>query len=150
MSDVIEFRGLDELIKRMQKYPDELRKKTRTAMTAAILALWENVPPYPSPPEDSTYERTGTLGRTLGGGMEGGNSGQPEVFTIRELGAGNLEGHFGSNLDYAPFVVGDEVQAEQHKGRWWTMKTIADKAMGKIDDIFEMLGASLAKFLEGK
>src|SRR5689334_23309717 len=107
MTSPIEVRGLDELIKRMKAYPDQLTKSVRVTMQAVLLAVWEAVPPYPPPPEGSTYDRTGTLGRTLGSGFEGGQSGQPDVFTIKELGSA-WEAHFGTNLDYAPYVIGDE------------------------------------------
>lgn len=143
----IEIHGLDELIKRMIAYPQKLTDSVRVTMQAVLLALWENVPPYPPPPEDSTYVRTGTLGRTLGSGFTGGQEGQPDVFMIKELGSA-WEAHFGSNLDYAPFVVGDEAQAEIHQGRWWTIKVIAEKASDKIDRLFDTLAQKLADFLE--
>lgn len=147
MTSPIEIHGLDEIIKRMKAYPDQLTKSVRVTMQAVLLSLWESVPPYPPPPEESTYDRTGTLGRTLGSGMEGGQGGQPDVFTIRELGSA-WEAHFGTNLDYAPYVIGDEVQAEVHQGRWWTIRAVAEKASEKIDKLFDTLAQKLADFLE--
>ena len=143
----IEIRGLDEIIKRMKAYPQKLTDSVRVTMTAALLALWENVPPYAPEPEDSTYVRTGTLGRTLGSGMEGGQAGQPDVFYVREMGS-EWEAHFGTNLEYAPYVIGDDTQAAVHQGRWWTIRTVAEKASAKIDSLFETLVNKLAAFLE--
>ena len=149
MSNVIEIRGLDELIKRMRAYPAELKKGMEITMEAAMLTLWENVPPYPSPPENSTYVRTGTLGRTLGGGMEGGKGGgEPDIYVVREFGAG-YEGRFGTNLEYAPYVIGDDTQAA-HMGHWWKIGVIAGKSADKINRMFANLGEKMAAFLEGR
>jgi hypothetical protein len=149
MTSSIEIRGLKELIERMQKYPRELQQSVGVTMDAAMLALHENVPPYPPPPGDSSYDRTGTLGRTLGSSEGGGRSGTPDVYEVREMGS-TWEGHFGTNLDYAPHVIGDDTQAWMHQGRWWTIKTVADKATDKINRMFGTLAEKLAKFLEGK
>lgn len=150
MSDPIEVRGLDELIQRMQAYPEQLHKGMQVTMDAALLTVWENVPPYPPPPDESTYDRTGTLGRTLGSGEGGGKSGgQPDVYEVRQMGSA-YEGHFGTNLEYAPYVIGDgDLQAWMHY-RWWQMKTVAEKATAKITSLFNTLGEKMAKFLEGK
>jgi hypothetical protein len=149
MTSAIEIRGLKELIERMQKYPRELKESVGVTMDAAMLALHENVPPYAAEPDASTYDRTATLGRTLGSSEGGGRSGTPDVYEVREMGS-TWEGHFGTNLDYAPHVIGDDDQAWMHQGRWWIMKAIADKATDKINRMFETLAEKLAKFLEGK
>lgn len=144
----IEIRGLEELLARMRAYPDKLKMSMEATMRAAMLALWENVPPYPSPPSDSTYRRTGTLGRTLGSGMSGGKMGAPDVYQVRELGSG-YEGRFGTNLGYAPYVIGDETQS-RHMTHWWKIRTVAERAKPKIEQVFNTLAAKLAAFLEGK
>src|SRR3972149_3265026 len=107
-SPVIEVRGLKELIARMKAYPQKLNAALGITMDAAMLTLWENVPPYPPEPEASTYDRTGTLGRGEAGGKSGG---QPDIYEVREMGGG-FEGHFGTNLEYAPYVIGDDTQAK--------------------------------------
>lgn len=149
MANLIEVKGLDELIARMKAYPAELKRSLGITVTSALIVLWENVPPYPAPPPDSTYERTGTLGRSLGSGEGGGSLGDPEVFSVRALGSG-FEGKFGTNLDYAPYVIGDGTQAQAHQGRWYTIRTISEKSAEKITRLFDTLGEKLAKFLEGK
>lgn len=148
MSNVIEVRGLDELIARMKAFPTQLKDAMKVTMDAAMLALWENVPPYPPPPSDSTYVRTGTLGRTLGSGEAGGKaSGTPEVYEVRALGSG-YEGHFGTNLEYAPYVIGDDTQA-RHMAHWWKVSAIAEKANEKIQGLFKTMADKLAEWLEG-
>lgn len=149
MSALIETHGLDELIARMKKYPVELAKGMATTMAASLIVLWENVPAYPSPPQDSKYDRTGTLGRSLGSDIGGGaGGGEPSIFVVRKLGEG-FEGKFGTSLEYAPHVIGDDTQATQNS-HWWTMRTIAGKASEKINRLWQALGDKMAAFLEGK
>ena len=149
MANSIEIRGLDELIRRMQQFPERLEASMRETMQAALLTLWENVPPYPAPPAGSSYDRTGTLGRTLGSSEGGGTGGgQPDVYEVREMGSG-FEGQFGTNLDYAPYVIGDDMQS-RHMGHWWKISVIKDRAQAKIEGLFSTMGEKIAEFLEGK
>ena len=146
----IEIRGLDQLMARMQAYPDRLRRAIRSTMDSSLLTLWENVPSYPPPPENSRYRRTGNLGRSLGSGMEGGRLGnKPDIYEVKQLGAA-WEGRFGSELEYAPHVIGDNTQADVHAGRWWTIKNIAERAKDKIITLWNNLGSTMAAFLEGR
>lgn len=148
MTQLIETKGLDELIDRMKRYPAELHKALSLTMSSALIALWESVPPYPPPPEDSTYKRTGTLGKSLGADVGGGSLGEPDIFTVKPLGDGYV-GTFGSNLDYAPQVIGDTTQSPR-MSHWWTIKVISERAAEKIGRLFNALGEKLAQFLEGK
>jgi hypothetical protein len=147
----VEVTGLKELIARMQAFPVKLAQVLVVGMAASLTTFWENVPPYPPEPQDSSYRRTGLLGRTLGSSESGGASGgQPSVFVVRKLGGGNMEGKFGTNLNYAEQVIGEGTQAAVHRGRWWTLKTVAEKATDKIKRIWIGVGDSLVNFLEGK
>lgn len=149
MPSVIEVRGLKELQERMKRYPEKLKAAMEATTEAALYVLWEKVPSYPPPPETSTYVRTGTLGRTLGSDAGGGKtSGEPDVFEVRDM-SGTVEGHFGTNLEYAPYVIGDETQAGQN-AHWWTMNKVAEAAAEKIKSLFATLAEKLAAFLEGK
>ena len=142
-------KGIDELIKRMDKYPEKVHALMDVAMRATLLTTHENVMPYPAAKPDSTYRRTGTLGRTLGSDTLGGVVGAPEIFEVRSMGS-NFEGHFGTNLEYAPYVIGDTTQAKIHQGRWWTLSKVVEKAMPKIERIWKQLAETMAKYLEGK
>lgn len=152
MADVVEVTGLKELIQRMQAFPVKLAQVVATAMAASLNVLWEKVPPYPPPPPDSTYRRTGTLGRSLGSSMGGGASGgEPSIYSIRKLGQGNMEGKFGTNLNYAPYVIGTTTQTDTHMSNgWWRIRTIAARAEDKIASIWQGVGKQLANFLEGR
>lgn len=150
MPTVIEVTGLDELIERMQRYPVEMHKAQALTTSAALIVLWENVPPYPKQPgEGSEYQRTGTLGRTLGSGEAGGTVGNPDIFTVKPIGSRGYEGKFGTRLSYAQYVIGDTTQAA-HMGYWWQMKDIAAKSAAKIGRLFNELGEKMARFLEGR
>lgn len=144
----IEVHGLTEVITRMQAYPDKLKAVLSATMDAAMLILWESVPPYPPPPPNSSYDRTGTLGRTLGSSEGGGTgSGHPSIYEVRQLGSG-YEGHFGTNLEYAPYVIGDDDQSA-FMYHWWQMKDVASAASEKITRVFDDMTAQLKAFLEG-
>ena len=148
MASSIEVNGLSEVITRMQAYPDRLKAVLTATMDAAMLVLWESVPPYPAPPANSSYDRTGTLGRSLGSSEGGGTGGgHPSIYEIKELGSG-YEGHFGTNLDYAPYVIGDDDQSA-FMYHWWQMKDVAAAASDKINRIFADMGSQLKSFLEG-
>lgn len=148
-SPVIEIRGLEEITRRMRDYPQKLSAAIKTTLGAALLALWENVPPYPPPPENSTYVRTGTLGRTLGSSEGGGKSGQPDIYEVKPLGGGEWEAHFGTNLEYAPYVIGDDTQA-RHMQHWWKISVIKERAAEKINRLFGVMADKLAAWLDGK
>ena len=145
----VEIRGLTEIIQRMSAYPEKLRKVMKTGMDASLAILHESVPPYPEPPADSTYRRTGTLGRSIGVSFEGSEIGKPSIYETKQVGSG-YEGRFGTNLEYAPYVIGDGTQAQVHSGRWWTLKTVAEKAKAKLTKLWNGIGAQMARFLEGK
>ena len=148
---LMEAKGLDELIKRMQAYPLELHKSMSQTMAASLLVFWESVPGYPPPPENSAYDRTGTLGKSLGSDIGGGmGGGEPSIFTIRPLGSTGYEGKFGTNLSYAERVIGEGTQAPAFEGRWWIIKTVAERAAQKVNKLWQMLAEKMAAFLEGK
>lgn len=150
MATTIEVKGLDELIARMQAYPDKLKAAVKVALDSSLLALWGAVPPYPPAPNSSGYVRTGTLGRSLGSSDGGGMaSSAPSIYVVKPMGDANYEAHFGTNLSYAPYVIGDNTQAWMHKGRWWIISDIAAAAKEKIQAIFGQLEGALVEFLEG-
>jgi hypothetical protein len=149
MPQQIEVKGLDELIHRMTAYPVELAKVVVVSMNAALIALWEKVPAYPPQDPGARYRRTGMLGRSLGSSQQGGAQGSPSVFNVKSLGSGNVEGVFGTNLEYAEYVIGEN-QAGMHSSNWWNIRTIAERAADKIEKIWQQCGDLLAQFLEGR
>lgn len=149
MSQVAEIKGLKELIASMKAFPTELAKVFAVTMTASLTAFHEKVPPYPPQDPGADYIRTGTLGKSLGSGMQGGAMGAPSIFRVRKFGAGDMEGEFGTNLEYANLVIGEK-QAGMHSSNWWNIILIAQRAADKIERLWQMAADKLAAFLERK
>jgi len=149
MPITMQVEGLEELQARMLAFPAKYRQHMQLTLRKSLLDLWGNVPPYPPKPEGSTYERTGTLGRSLGSGMEGGQgAGRPDIYEITH-GSRMDKAEFGTNLSYAPHVIGKN-QADVHEGRWWTLEKVARDTKPKIIGNFRRMADNLARFLEGR
>lgn len=151
MSNIVTVTGLQELIKRMKRFPAQMMRIGNVAMRASLNILWSNVPPYPQKRNpESKYKRTGTLGRTLGSDEGGGKLGEPDIFTVHRLSSNYLEGKFGTRLDHAEHVIGEGTQAEIHRGWWWTMKTIFEASRARIFSTWQAVADELARFLDGR
>ncbi len=147
--NVIETRGLTELIGKLKMFPTKLRQLSELGMQASLLTLWENVPSYPPEPDNSSYDRTGTLGRTLGSSESGGKNGKPDIYEVKKVGSGLVEGRFGTRLDYAEYVIGEN-QAWMHEGRWWKLTDIIPLAKDKIQRIWNGIAQKAADWLDAK
>ena len=151
MADVsIEVVGLDEIKKRFAQFPNKYRDALRVTLGASLLRIWENVPPYPEANPDSTYTRTGTLGRSLGTNEGGGASAggpKPDIYEVK-MGSQMSSASFGSRLNYAPYVIGTAEQAKVHRGRWWTILDLAKKSIPGIQKLFDRFVERLAKWLD--
>lgn len=140
----IQIEGLDNLIEKFRRWPDKFRRSARATMEASLLVIHESVPPYPPPPAGSTYDRTGTLGRRLGAG-----GGSPDIYEVRE--AGNyFEGSFGTNLEYAPWVIDEDRQAWMHRGRWWTLQGVGRRAKDRIVELWAVFADELGDWLKSQ
>jgi len=149
MTKVIETRGLEELQQRFKMYPVRWAQTMSTTMAAVLLTLQEKTPGYPPPPSSSNYRRTGTLGRTLGVSEGGGRIGQPTIFKIRKYGGGNFEGRYGTNLNYAPYVIGSRgTQSSFFGAYWWQLDSVIGIAYQKIKSLFNTAAQELAAFLD--
>ena len=87
---------------------------------------------YPPPPPNSSYRRTGTLGKSwtqkvMRGGREGGWLAQ-----------------VGTRLNYAPYVQDEVRQAEVHQGRWQTIQSVA---ADKREEIFGFVKRAIGRWL---
>ena len=68
---------------------------------------------YPPAPANSTYRRTGTLGKSWTRSVMRGGRG------------GGWLAQVGTRLKYAPYVQDEGRQAEVHQGRWQTIQSVA-------------------------
>jgi hypothetical protein len=139
--------GLDEIRARFQKAPGVFDAALRDRVEMSLGVLHESVPPYPSKSPESRYTRTVMLGKSLGSGFQGGKAGAPDIYTVTKDGSG-YRGEFGTRLEYAPYVIDPDRQAWMHKGRWWTMKTLAERARAKIERLFQTMEQELARWLD--
>lgn len=110
----------DKLQKMARQYP-ELSQK---AMRDSLLYLQAHTPGYPPAPPNSSYRRTGTLGRSVTS-LAANN---PDALTrVEPLGGGNIRGLWGTRVVYAPQVIGRGQQRPAFARRWWTLEDVAEK-----------------------
>ena len=135
-----------DLLERMARYPQELDEEMRTTAKKALFHLQGSVPEYPPPPAGSRYQRTGTLGRSIGLG------GPADVMMVKKVGGG-YESTLGTRLEYAPYVIGsseDQPSQARHMSHWWTTQTIAEKAEPGIERLYNNSAERMVAFLEGQ
>lgn len=149
MTDLIEIRGLKEILARFGNFPQKYEQIARATMEATLLHMQGSVPPYPPAPAGSRYRRTGMLGRSLGVSTSAGPIGRADVQEVK-IGSGLVEGTFGTRLNYAPRVIGSDSQQAPWSGYWWTMRTVAGRAREGIIRLWQRAGDTLAHYLDGK
>lgn len=127
----IEVVGLEELDRRYKKIGKNLGPELRSLTQEAILYVHSQVPPYPPARAGSQYRRTGTLGRTI------------TTKVIEPVGRGIYSGIIGTNTRYAPWVISDEVGANQagpqawfHRGIWYTLQEVVERASREVRRIY--------------
>jgi len=128
-------KGLDSLNARLKGMTGaEIQKTLKQTTDKAVKYVHSQVPPYPAPPPASCYSRTGMLGRSIN-------------TQVKEVGS-EIQGVIGSPIEYSPWVISSEAVAEvgagpqawMHKGRWWTLQEVVNKALGEVKRIYsEML-----------
>ena len=133
--------GLSE---RMKQFPAEYAAVQKVTMEASLIAIHEAIPPYPTVPNPT---RTGLLGKSLGSSMEGGKVGKPSIYEIKSLGQ-SIEGRFGTDLEYAPFVIGENPIWWHY--RWWKLSQVAKATEKRIVGLWNTAAEKMAKFLNGK
>lgn len=132
-----------DLARRMASYPEKLQQEMERTVNQALHHVVGSVPEYPAQ-MPTAYRRTGTLGRSVGLGS------RPDIMTVRRVGSG-YEGVVGSNLSYAPYVIGTRTQSAVMRAKnWWTMRTVADKAAPGVYRLFEKMSERLARWITGR
>lgn len=122
------FYGTEELMELVQELPELALDAAQPAMVDSLIYLHGQLPDYPPAMPDSTYKRTGMLGRRFTESVSRNDEG--------------VVGELGTNLAYAPWVVGPDYpgeeiggrtkfQAQVHVDRWWQFDEIVQQA---IDD----------------
>ena len=142
----IRIEGIEELRRKFERFPRQFQSALKTTLRASLDVLTESVPPYPPQGADVHYVRTGTLGRSIGSGQQGGRGGQPEIYDV-QVGAKMSHATWGTRLEYAPHVIGESQTRGAKKRGWYTIKVIAQKATQKIQQLFATFAEELAQWL---
>ncbi len=106
--------------------PERLDHAIRGAITDASVLLLREMKTYPTAPADSTYTRTGTLGKNWSKRIEG-----------RGLEAVGIVGVNTNAAPYARYVQDGEFQASIHQDRWLTIQQAAERHEDTINGFFE-------------
>ena len=99
----------------------------RPPLKRALLRLQRKMAVYPPPPPNSSYRRTGTLGRRW-------TTATSEITRQRRA---EIEGRVGNNTEYGPFVQSAQFQADIHRNRWRTAEDVAESEERWIQGEFE-------------
>lgn len=109
----IEYKGLDEIIRGLDRLPSEVGPSVREELDPLWRDIAGQLADYPAPPPGSKYNRSGDLGA-------GWMSTKPE-YIVRASGA--IDARFANHVSYADYVQGDD-QASVHQGRWVLAATV--------------------------
>lgn len=131
----IEVRGLEKALRMLEKGQRGVERALRDAVNRTLLLLQDRIAMYPPPPPNSTYRRTGTLGRRW-------MTARPHIFVKKRM----LEGVIGNNTRYAPYVQARDTQARVHRGRWRTIEDVIEQSR---DDAQRILENAVITALEG-
>lgn len=135
----IRLRGQERVARRLAR-GERLGRELEPAMKAAVLYTQGQVPGYPPPPSGSTYRRTGTLGRSVTS-----QSAPGALSRVETLGSG-VVGYIGTSIRYAPYVIDRNRQAWMHRGRWWLLQDVVERA---VDGIRRVLEREIDRILRG-
>jgi hypothetical protein len=106
--------GLAVILARLEQGDARVRRYVGIAMHSSLEHLRGKVAKYPPPPPQSTYRRTGTLGRK---------------WAVKVKMAPDVVGYLGNNTPYAGYVQDRARQAWMHVGRWPTVQDVVDDEM---------------------
>lgn len=114
--------GLDEAERRLGRIDDVL-DVIEPAMQRSVIKLQEAMADYPPQRPNSSYRRTGTLGRRW-------------TTAVDRL-PRSLRGTVGNNTIYGPFVQSARFQSAVHRGRWQTDEQVIEEEKPGIVRDFE-------------
>ena len=80
-----------------------------------------------------------------------GGFGQPGIFRVKQIGGFNFQGEFGTNLKYAPRVIGSrDQQTAPFNAYWWRLEEVVQWGYGKILKLYQTFADKLAAFLDNQ
>lgn len=102
MTVEIQIEGMDKVLKRLSE--PRMREEMSVAMKESVHLMHYRMAIYPAPPPNSTYRRTGYLGRSW-------------YTNIRSF-SGDIQGYLANRAPYKDYVQGLE-QTAQHEATGW-------------------------------
>lgn len=129
----IQLRGDHELQVKLQKMIDQTPELGQKAMLDSLLYLQSHTPGYPPAPPNSSYRRTGTLGRSVTS-LSGSNP--DSLSRVEPIHGSEIQGIWGTRVQYAPEVIDKEQQTPAFAGRWWTLQDVMENSQRGIATIW--------------
>lgn len=117
--------GIPEVAGALERYPEVAGPEWQAASDASLLGLIPEVADYPSAPANSSYRRTGTLGRLW-------TSARPEWRPM----ANGFEGSIGNATPYGHWVQGEDQARRMGAIGWVKAEKRLQDAKSRIEDIF--------------
>jgi len=124
--------GVKKVANGFGKASIEMPKQIEASTLESVLYVLSEMPPYPAPPPNSTYQRTLLLGRSVSGLM--GKA--PSALSRVENAFGSIRGIVGTRVKHAPYVIDEDRQTGIHKGRWFTLQGVVRGLQSGIRDIY--------------
>lgn len=121
MSITIIIDGIEEVMQTLGRV--ESIRILRPPMERGVARLAADMANYPPQRPNSSYVRTGTLGRRW-------------TTKVTTTGDG-LEGRVGNNTEYAPLVQSQRFQMRIHRGLWQTDQQVVNRDTPLIIEDFE-------------
>ncbi len=116
-----------EVIAALERSPELLREALKLAAQKWLLRRQAELARYPAPPANSSYRRTGTLGRTW-------TSAKPSYAGTNGT---TFQAKVGNATPYGPYVQGDPKkkpgQAKIHQGRWSNVPQVEQDAALELE-----------------
>jgi hypothetical protein len=134
--EVVTVDGLSELLEAFANFPTIAAGEISKAVEKALLLLQGAAADYPPKPPESTYRRTGTLGRLWTSAARVVEENVSGAFVV---------GRVGNATPYGPYVQDPKEQAKVHRGRWKTTEQIVQEHRAEIDDILAEAGAQIVE-----
>ena len=144
MSDfvAIEVAGLDELIEKLGKLPDDVQDEAIEAVNAYLLNVLKSYPPYAYVPYKRAYggwfsdkQRRYVMARIREGTIKPGTPNRSQQFAKGwdVLGYGR-KSMIVNQTPYGPYLVGDSEQARMPKKIGW--KKLGDTIKDRMEEIY--------------
>lgn len=155
----IEIKGLEEATKRLEKMGKDVRPTLASGMSDSLAFVHRKTkyPPVVRRPQPFKSDRSR---RFFFAALKRGiirvpyRRGQPpqsqklgqSITTHIETTPNEVIGKIGTNVSYAPLVIGEKTQATYHKGNWWTLEGKVRESLPQIQQIFR---AKINQLLKG-